>query len=96
LPGLHHPALYQARSAVDCELDFLTRKNEPIVGRGGGRFVAGLCVAGMVVVLFRRSGRLMQEAGLLQRLLALALAFRLKLGELFAIFLDGAGDALLV
>jgi hypothetical protein len=50
----------------------------------------------MVVALFRRGGHLMQEAGLLQRFLALALAFRLEFRELFAIFLDGAVDALLV
>src|SRR5581483_1476546 len=89
-PFLDDFCLYEARSAVDCALDFVTRKNEPNIG---GLFV----VVGLRVVrLVLGSRGLAQQAGLVERFLALAFAFGLKLVELFAIFLKRAIDALLM
>src|SRR5579883_290207 len=98
-PGLHHSSLYEAGSAVDRALDFLTRKNEPIVGGAGGCFGVRWRFGVVALRLFGlrlRRRYLAQKAGFVERLLAQAFPFGLKLIELFAIFLDGAVDALLV
>jgi hypothetical protein len=103
-PVLHDSGLYEARSAIDCALDFLTRKNEPIIGDGGRRIDArlGRCsvgvLLGVIVVdgMLLRGRYLAQQADLLKRFLTLSFPFGLKILELPAILFDGTVDALLI
>jgi len=103
-PVLHDSGLYEARSAIDCALDFLTRKNEPIIGDAGRRIHAllGRCSVGVLLAVLLTAGMLLRDSGLaqqadlLKRLLTKAFPFGLKILELPAILFDGTVDALLI
>ena len=103
-PGLHYSGLYEARSAIDCALDFLTRKNEPIIGDAGRRIHAllGRCSVGVLLAVLLTAGMLLRDSGLaqqadlLKRLLTKAFPFGLKILELLPILFDRTVDALLI